>query len=80
MICFFIIFTIMNSVNFTSKLESLPISIQHEIIKYVEGLLLKYGKRKKTISKFKFDWEGDLSDLKNKFTSVDLQHRINELR
>jgi len=30
--------------------------------------------------KFKFDWEGGLSDLKEKFTSVGLQHKALEIR
>ena len=30
--------------------------------------------------KFKFDWEGGLSDLKKKYTSVSLQHKALEWR
>lgn len=30
--------------------------------------------------KFKFDWKGGLSDLKEKFTSVELQHKALEIR
>ncbi|MHA1834161.1 MAG: hypothetical protein ACTSV7_09225 [Candidatus Baldrarchaeia archaeon] len=29
---------------------------------------------------FKFDWEGGLEELKDKFSSVELQHKINEVR
>jgi len=29
---------------------------------------------------FKFDWEGCLSDIKEKFSSVELQHRSSEWR
>jgi len=29
---------------------------------------------------FKFDWEGGLEELKDKFSSVELQHKINEIR
>lgn len=31
-------------------------------------------------SKFKFDWEGGLSNLKEKYTSVELQHKALECR
>ncbi len=30
--------------------------------------------------KFKFDWEGGLSEIQEKFTSVELQHRALEWR
>lgn len=30
--------------------------------------------------KFKFDWEGGLSNLKEKYTSVELQHKALEWR
>jgi len=32
------------------------------------------------ISRFRFDWEDSLSDLKNEYTSVDLQHKSLEWR
>ena len=70
----------MNTVNFNSKLNGLPVSVQKEILRFIEELILKYQKPKQKSSKFKFDWEGGLSDFKNKFTSVELQHNINSLR
>lgn len=36
--------------------------------------------KKQKKKKFKFDWEGGLSELKEKFTAVQLQHRISEIR
>jgi hypothetical protein len=30
--------------------------------------------------RFKFDWARGLADLKDQFTAVELQHRINEWR
>jgi hypothetical protein len=30
--------------------------------------------------RFKFDWAGGLEDLKDQFTAVELQHRLNEQR
>ncbi|MCL0057807.1 dCTP deaminase [Dehalococcoidales bacterium] len=46
----------------------------------VNFLLTKYQEREVVGKKFKFDWEGGLSDLKEKFTSVELQHKILEWR
>jgi len=61
------------------KLEELPQDLEKEVLDYIEFLLQKYGKR--TIKrKFKFDWEGGLSDLKEKYTSVELQHKALEWR
>ena len=38
-------------------------------------LLSKYGGNKRDKNKFKFDWEGGLSKLKDKYSSVELQHK-----
>ena len=46
----------------------------------IEFLIKKYKSTEKKDEKFKFDWEDGLSDLKNDFTSVELQHKANELR
>ena len=62
-----------------SKLEELPEDLEKEILDYIEFLLRKYGNKTKRIG-FKFDWEGGLSDLKDKYTSVELQHKALEWR
>ncbi|MFC1731087.1 DUF2281 domain-containing protein [candidate division KSB1 bacterium] len=67
---------------FINDFEKLPKYIQRQLIDYAEYLLSKYQKgikkdKKRTIS---FNWENGLSDFKGKYTSVDLQHKINELR
>lgn len=46
----------------------------------VDFLLSKYQEREVVGKRFKFDWEGGLSDLKEKFTSVELQHKALEWR
>jgi len=62
-----------------AKLDELPEDLEKEILDYIEFLLHKYGK--KTEKKgFKFDWEGGLSDLKDEYTSVELQHKAMEWR
>ncbi len=62
-----------------TKLDELPIDIKREVMDYIEFLLQKYGKKVKN-GKFKFDWEGGLSNLKKKYTSVELQHKATEWR
>jgi hypothetical protein len=65
-----------------NKFQSLPIKAQQELVDFLEFLSSKYNKQKKATNKsnFSFNWEGGLSDLKNQFTSVDLQHQVNNWR
>jgi len=58
--------------------EKLPPEIQQEVEDFVEFLLKKY--RNKPRNKPKFDWAGALKDLRDKYTSVELQHKISKLR
>jgi len=62
-----------------AKLEELPDDLKKEVLDYMEFLLQKYRKEEKK-EKFKFDWEGGLSELKEKYTSVELQHKALEWR
>jgi hypothetical protein len=62
-----------------AKLEELPEDVKVEVLDYIEFLLQKYGKGAKK-RKFRFDWEGGLSELKEKYTSVELQHKALEWR
>lgn len=62
-----------------TKIEELPTDLKKEVLDYIEFLLQKYSKRIKK-EKFRFDWEGGLSELKDKFTSVELQHKALEWR
>jgi len=63
-----------------SKLEELPENLRNEVYDFMEFLLQKHGSAKAKKGKFKFDWEGGLSDLKEKYTSVELQHKSLEWR
>ncbi len=63
-----------------SKLEELPEDLKREVYDFVEFLLQKHGGSRAKKGKFKFDWEGGLSDLKKKYTSVELQHKALEWR
>lgn len=64
---------------FKVKLEELPDDLKKEVLDYMEFLLLKYHKKEKK-EKFRFDWEGGLSELKGKYTSIELQHKALEWR
>ena len=46
----------------------------------VNFLESKYKEREAIGGKFKFEWEGGLSELKERFTSVELQHKALEWR
>lgn len=62
-----------------TMLDKLPIDLKKEVLDYIEFLLQKYRKKPKN-GKFKFDWEGGLSNLKKEYTSVQLQHKAMEWR
>ena len=62
------------------KIQKLPEDLRREVLDYVEFLLNKYKERERTKNKFEFDWEGGLSGLKEKFTSIKLQHKSLEWR
>ncbi len=59
-------------------IRKLPPEHQQEVEDFVEFLLEKRAKKKRGIPKF--DWSGALNDLRNQYTSVELQHKISELR
>jgi len=62
--------------NLEEKIRVLPPELQQEVEDFVKFLLEKYTKRRE--GKLKFDWEGALEDLRDKYTSVELQHKILE--
>ena len=66
------------------KLKKLPDHLLPEVFDYIEFLLNKYGSKEtvkgETGKKFKFDWEGGLSKLKDQYTSVELQHKAMDWR
>ena len=70
----------MNVYDIGTKMKKLPDHIITEINDYIDFLLNKYVSKEKVKSKFKFDWEGGLSKLKNKYSSVELQHKSLEWR
>lgn len=52
---------------------------QQEVVKdFTEFLLEKQLKKQR--KKPKFNWAGTMKDLRSEYTSVELQHKISELR
>ena len=61
------------------KFNELPNDLKKEVLNFIDFLITK-KKRKIVSSRFNFDWEGSLSDIKNKYSSVNLQHKSMEWR
>ncbi|MEZ0343627.1 MAG: DUF2281 domain-containing protein [Caldimicrobium sp.] len=62
------------------KIRELPEDLRREVLDYIEFLLKKYKGKEIKAKGLKFDWEGGLSELREKFTSVELQHKALEWR
>ena len=65
-----------------AKYETLPATAQRQVETFIEFLSQTSSPKppRSTKRRFSFDWAGGLADMKDRFTSVELQHRINELR
>jgi hypothetical protein len=63
--------------NIEKKIGKLSSELQREVEDFVDFLLKK---RKRRRGKPRFDWAGALKDLRDKHTSVELQHKISEWR
>ncbi|MFA4853112.1 MAG: DUF2281 domain-containing protein [Bacteroidales bacterium] len=73
----------MELAGFIEDFENLPKHIQKQLIEYAEFLISKNRNDKRKNNKsssLSFSWENGLSDLKNEYSSVELQHKINDLR
>ena len=64
------------------KILELAPDEQKEVFDFIEFLENKknQGISKNNENKIAFSWEGALSHLKDKYTSVELQHKISEWR
>jgi hypothetical protein len=62
------------------KIQDLPDDLKREVLHYIDFLLSKRQDGKAAKKKFKFDWEGGLSDIKERLTSTELQHKALEWR
>ena len=63
-----------------TKIRELPEDLRREILDYMDFLLKKYKEKKTAAKRFRFDWEGGLSEIRDEFTSVKLQHKALEWR
>lgn len=59
-------------------IEELPEDCRQEVMNFIESLLQKRVKKPGRIPKL--TWAGVLEDLKDQYTSVELQHKISEWR
>lgn len=59
-------------------IRELPPELQQEVRDFIEFLVEKRVRRPR--GKPKFDWAGALKDLRDQYTSVELQHKISEWR
>jgi hypothetical protein len=66
----------MQSLN--EMVKKLPPDRQAEVIDFVEFLLLK--ERRRSRPKMVCDWAGGLEDLRDTYTSVEVQHKTDEWR
>ena len=62
------------------KARELPEYLRRQVLDFMEFLSKKYKAGGVKAKKFRFDWEDGLSDIKDEFTSVDLQRKSLECR
>jgi hypothetical protein len=60
------------------KIRQLPQDLQKEVEDFIDFLIKKRVKRSR--NKPTFSWAGALKDLRDHYTSVELQHQISEWR
>lgn len=63
-----------------AKIDQLSEELQREVLDYIDFLLQKYPDHPGKKQGFRFDWEGGLSGLTTRFSSVELQHQAAEWR
>ena len=61
-----------------AMIQELPPELQEEVGDFVEFLVEKRLKKPRGIPNF--GWAGALKDLRDQYTSVELQHKISEWR
>ncbi|MGB9715751.1 MAG: DUF2281 domain-containing protein [Thermodesulfovibrionales bacterium] len=59
------------------KIRDLPPELKQEVNDFIDFLMKKHIQKPE--GKLRLDWAGALKDLSNKYTSVELQHRILDL-
>jgi len=62
------------------KIKKVPPHLVPEIMDYIDFLINKYGTSTKKRRPFKFLWQGGLSEIAKKYSSVELQHKAMDWR
>jgi len=62
------------------EIQGLPEDLRRQVLDYIEFLSNKYASKHASAKKFRFDWEGGLSKIREEFTSVEFQHKASEWR
>lgn len=70
----------MDSPKIQDRFDGLPESAKKQVLELIDSLTLAAAERTNRNGGFSFSWEGGLAELKAKYTSVDLQHKINDFR
>ena len=61
--------------NIEDRIKQLPPELQQEVEDFVQSLEKRVQKPK---GQLKLDWRGGLRDLRDQYTSVELQHKVLE--
>ncbi len=70
----------MNIKQINKKIEKMPPDLLSEVMDYIDYLMHKYEVVSKVRKPFDFSWEGGLTEISKKHTSVGLQHKVLEWR
>jgi hypothetical protein len=68
----------MTETSLQEMIQALPPELQKEVHDFVKFLSAQQAKKRK--AKMRFAWQGALKDLRSQYTSVELQHRISDMR
>jgi hypothetical protein len=69
----------MNTEPVEVKFNKLPEHLKKEVVDFIEFLMKKHQLPEGS-GNFSFNWEGGLSELKNEYSAVELQHKAAEWR
>ena len=69
----------MNTEPIEVKFNKLPEHLKKEVVDFIDFLTKKH-QEPKTLRNFNFSWEGGLSELKDEYSAVELQHKAAEWR
>ncbi len=70
----------MDNKQINKKIKKVPPHLIPEVMDYIDYLINKYSVVPKRKKSFNFLWEGGLSDISEKYNSIDLQHKAMDWR